>query len=84
MITKSMYQKIQNYKKKGYLKSEIAQELKIDPGTVAKYYHMSEEEYREYTDTLKNRDKAFDGLIDDVRIYNRALSQPEISALANQ
>jgi len=61
MVTKSMYQKIQNYKKKGYLKSEIAQELKIDPGTVAKYYHMSEEEYREYTDTLKNRDKAFDG-----------------------
>jgi len=61
MITKSMYQKIQNYKKKGYLKSEIAQELKIDPGTVAKYYNMSEQEYREYTDTLKNRDKAFDG-----------------------
>jgi len=27
MITKSMYQKIQNYKKKGYLKSEIAQGL---------------------------------------------------------
>lgn len=30
-----------------------------------------------------NGDRAFDGLIDDVRVYNRALSAGEITALYN-
>jgi hypothetical protein len=32
----------------------------------------------------KNKDEEFDGKIDEVRIYNRALSDAEILALANQ
>jgi transposase len=55
-----MYQDIQKYKKKGYMKSEISRKLGLDPGTVAKYYSMREEEYREYVGALKDRGKTFD------------------------
>lgn len=55
-----MYREIQKYKKKGYLKAEISRKLGLDPGTVAKYYRMSEAEYREYTSALRDRVKTFD------------------------
>lgn len=42
MVTKTMYQEIQKCKKKGYLKSEIARKMQLDPETVAKYYKMKE------------------------------------------
>ena len=48
MMSKNMYQEIMKLKKKGYLKSEISRKLNIDPETVAKYYSMSEAEYRGY------------------------------------
>ncbi len=66
MVAKTMYQKIQKCKKKGYLKSEISRELKLDPGTVAKYYNMGETEYREYTRLLMYRDKTFDRYKGDI------------------
>jgi hypothetical protein len=52
-----MYRKIQENKQKGQLKSDISRELKLDPETVAKYYDMSEQEYRgvtSHTKRLKN------------------------------
>ena len=55
-----MYKEIQKFKKKGYLKSEISRKMRIDPATAAKYYHMSETEYREYVNSLMYRDKSFD------------------------
>jgi hypothetical protein len=61
-----MYREIQKCKKKGYLKSEISRKLKLDPGTVAKYYHMSEEQYREYARSHMYRDKVFDQYREDI------------------
>ena len=72
MVTKSMYRKIQESKKKGRLKSEISRELKLDPRTVAKYYDMSEEEYREYALAHRWREKAFDWYREDILdVYER-------------
>ncbi len=66
MVTKSMYKEILKCKKKGCLKSEISKKLGLDPGTVAKYYHMSEAEYRAYTHSLMYRDKGFDQYKKDI------------------
>ncbi len=66
MVTKTMYKKIQEFKRKGYLKSKISKEMKIDPATTAKYYRMSETEYREYNNSLMYRDKLFDQYKDDM------------------
>lgn len=66
MVTKTMYQKILKFKKKGYSKARISKKMKIDPATVAKYYSMSEKEYRQYSNSLMYRDKAFDEYRDDI------------------
>ena len=66
MVTKNMYQKILEFKKKGYSKAKIVKKLKLDPKTVAKYYRMSEQKYREYANSLKYREKAFDVQKDDI------------------
>jgi transposase len=72
MVTKTMYRKIQESKKKGRLKSEISRELKLDPGTVAKYYDMSGKEYREYARAHRYRDKAFDVYREEIlEVYER-------------
>ena len=72
MVTKTMYQEILKCKKKGYLKSEISRKLGLDPGTVAKYYNMSEREYREYARSHMYRDKAFDRYrVDILAVYER-------------
>jgi len=60
MVRKSMYQKIQKYKRQGLLKAEISRKLELDPGTVAKYYDKSESEYLEYKQSHMYRGKAFD------------------------
>jgi hypothetical protein len=61
-----MYKKIQEFKRKGYLKSKISKEMKIDPATTAKYYRMSETEYREYLNSLMYRNKSFDQYKEDM------------------
>ncbi|MHA2085788.1 MAG: IS21 family transposase [Candidatus Thorarchaeota archaeon] len=67
-----MYQEIMKCKKKGYLKSEVSRKLGLDPGTVAKYYRMSESEYREYARLHMYRDKAFDRYRADIlEVYER-------------
>ena len=72
MVTRNMYKKIQESKKKGLLKSEISRDLKLDPGTVAKYYDMSEQEYRGYERAHLYRDKAFDRYLEDIlEVYER-------------
>ncbi len=55
-----MYKKIQKLKRKGFNKSKIAEKLKLDPHTVAKYFDMSQEEYKDYINSISNRKKAFD------------------------
>lgn len=72
MVTKSMYQEILKLKKKGYLKSEIARKLNLDPETVAKYYRMSEKEYRGYAIKHMYRDKSFDQYREEIlEVYRR-------------
>jgi hypothetical protein len=44
---------------------------------------MSQRNWRIGTDTSTTPDTYFSGLIDDVRIYNRALSASEIQAMYN-
>jgi len=61
-----MYGKIQEYKRQGWLKAEIARQLELDPATVAKYYEMSEQEYRRYRRELVERVKAFDEYKQDI------------------
>ena len=55
MVRKSMYQKIQKCKRQGLLKVEISRKLDLDPGTVAKYYDMSESEYLDRQPTGNTR-----------------------------
>ena len=66
MVRRSMYQKIQTFKRQGLLKSEIAGNLDLDPGTVAKYYAMSEAEYLGYTQKHMYRAKTFDAYLEDI------------------
>ena len=72
MVTKTMYQKIQKCKRKGWLKSRISKELGVDPATVAKYYNMGEEEYRKYVNSLMYRGKVFDRYKEQIiEVYSR-------------
>ena len=72
MVTKKMYRKIQENKQKGQLKSEISRELKLDPGTVAKYYDMSEQDYQGYEQVHRYRGKVFDRYRDGILgVYER-------------
>ena len=83
MMSKNMYQEIMKLKKKGYLKSEISRKLNIDPETVAKYYSMSEAEYRGYALEHMYRDKDFDRYRNEIldvygRNGNRRLSMSAV------
>ena len=66
MVRKSMYQKIQTFKRQGFSKAQISRKLELDPATVARYYDMSESEYLEYRQSHTNRDKAFDQYKEDI------------------
>ena len=55
-----MYQQIQLFKRQGQSKRDIAADLNIDSKTVAKYYHMTEEEYTAYRCQQLFREKAFE------------------------
>jgi hypothetical protein len=68
MVKSNMYKRIQKLKRKGLKKSEIAQKLKMDPHTIAKYYDMSKKDFSIYQQTLLNKDKAFDIYKDDIII----------------
>ena len=62
MIKKAMFKKVQELKRQGFSKAAIGQALELNPRTVAKYFDMEEEAYREYHRDHLFRDKAFDDL----------------------
>lgn len=66
MIDKAMFQGIQSYKRRGYSKGAIGRALELDPKTVAKYFSMGEEEFREYRAAHLVRDKAFDRFREEI------------------
>ncbi len=66
MVKRRVYQKIQACKRRGLLKTEISRKLKLDPGTVAKYYDMDESEYFQMLHSHQYRDKVFDKYKEDI------------------
>lgn len=71
MVKKKMYQKIQTCKRQGLLKAEISRKLGLDPRTVAKYYDMSEIDYRGYLKTHNYRYKVFSTYSEDIMAVYR-------------
>ncbi len=66
MVKKRMYQKIQGLKKRGYSKSWMSRELKLDRGTVSKYFDMTEAEFRAYQNSVQYRSKNLDEYRNDI------------------
>lgn len=60
MITNNVYQIIKKFKQKGHSKTDMVRKLRLDPKTVAKYYHMKDDEYVAYVQGLKYRDKVYE------------------------
>jgi transposase len=60
MVERKMYYKIQELKGIGYSERRAARELKLDRGTVRKYYRMDEETFIQYSLDAKTREKLLD------------------------
>lgn len=72
MKKRKMYQKIQTLKRQGYSKSEITQTLGIDPKTTAKYYLMTEKEFKRYLKQQMFREKGFQDYEEAIlRVYEK-------------
>jgi len=72
MIKGKMYRQIQKFKRHGYLKGEIAEELGLDPKTVSKYFGMSESDFKSYHQDKMFRDKVLEGYEGKIlEIYER-------------
>ena len=82
MVKKKMYQKIQTCKRQGLLKAEISRKLELDPRTVAKYYEMSEEDYREYLKKHNYRFKVFSTYREDVLAVYRLNGNAKLNVTA--
>lgn len=57
MVKVKMYRKIQNLKRQGFSQQMTAKKLEVNPRTVAKYFSMDEEEYRNYRSRSMFREK---------------------------
>ena len=82
MVKKKMYQKIQTCKRQGLLKAEISRKLELDPRTVAKYYDMSEVDYREYLKTYNYRYKVFSTYSEDIMAVYRLNDYEKLNVTA--
>jgi transposase len=60
MISKTMFTKVQAFRRQGLTKAAIVKALALDPRTVAKYYAMGEESWRAYRQGHLFRGKLFD------------------------
>lgn len=60
MVNKIMYQRIQNFKKRGFSKSDIIRTTGLNKRTVIKYFDMTEKQYLQYIETVRNRIKIFE------------------------
>ena len=70
MVRRTMYNKIQDLKRKGKSRRNIAKTLGIDPKTVRKYYDMSEESHQKMLLYAREREKLFDPYQEDIiKIY---------------
>lgn len=72
MVKLKMYKQIQNLKRQGFSKMEVARELTIDPKTTAKYFQMGEDEFRIYQQEHRYRDKLLEIFENDIlEVYER-------------
>ena len=60
MVNKIMYQRIQNFKKRGCSKSDLIRTTGLNKRTVIKYFDMTEKQYLQYIETVKDRIKIFE------------------------
>lgn len=60
MVNKIMYQRIRNFKKRGFSKSDIIRETGLNKRTVIKYFNMTEKQYLRYIEKVRNRTKIFE------------------------
>ena len=66
MIRERMYKQIQNFKRQGYSRKEVAEVLGIDLKTAAKYYRMDEGKFRSYRRERMFREKVLDKYEGDI------------------
>ena len=66
MVKEKMYRQIQVLRRQGFSRTEIAQELMVDPKTTAKYFRMSEEEFWHYQQEHRFRDKLLEEFEKDI------------------
>jgi transposase len=62
-----MYHEIHNRKRAGYRAAQISRDLGLDKRTVRKYLSMSEEEYLDFINNQKNREKLLEPYEDFVK-----------------
>jgi len=78
MVDIEMLQKIRDLKKKGYKKARAAREMGIDTKTVRKYWDMTDEDYLEYYEQTREREKIMDPYRD--LVIQRLEQYPEITS----
>ena len=67
-----MYKQIQQLKLRGYSRKRVSTELKLDRGTVRKYFDMSEDDFVQSRRSQRYRFKELDAYCDDILdIYQR-------------
>ena len=66
MVKKSMYQKIQELKRKGFNVSQISIQLKLNRRTVRKYFKMEGSDFRDYQNKHLYRDKKLKPYEEDI------------------
>ena len=72
MIIMNIFQSIKRDKHKGHGIRQISRKLGVSRKTVAKYYHMSEDEYVAYQKTAYQKQQAFEPYKDEIlEIYQR-------------
>ncbi|GAI39885.1 unnamed protein product, partial [marine sediment metagenome] len=72
MIKEKMYKQIQDFKRQGYSKKEIAAVLGMDPKTVVRYYRMDERDFKSYRREHMFRDKMLEEYEKDIlEVYEK-------------
>jgi hypothetical protein len=66
MIKKAKFKQIQTFRRQGYSKGAIGLTLKINPRTVAKYFTMEDDDYRDYRrDHTLSSEKGIDWVVSE-------------------
>ena len=78
MVKMNIFVKIQELKRQGFKKLQIASNLKVDVKTVRKYYDMSEKEYSQYVMQCSLRHREMSKY--DTFIIKKLQEHPDVSS----